>query len=388
MIISGGSRGNWRFFARHLMNGRDNERVKTIEFRGVGDADNVLDAFREMDAVASGTRCHNFFYHADINPREDEHLTPEQWERAVDTLEKHLGLEGQPRFVVEHEKEGKDGENRVHRHVIWSRIDVDTMTARSDSLTYRKHESAARQIERDCGLEPVASVLVKDRDTPRPERRPKNWEKFRGTKSGLDPEQVEKEVTALWHESDTGEAFHSALAENGYILCKGDRRDFCIVDPAGDEHSLARRISGAKAAAIRERLKDLNRDALPTVEEARELADAWSDNDAARAVRLKELDDKLKPFQVQEPGPEHFGESAEEYKKRMERNGLGFEPEESTLEEAARQYGKGVKNVARAGQDAYWQAVIGGKPRTEADKLHDLMWGEGKAEEKDREPGL
>jgi Relaxase/Mobilisation nuclease domain len=129
MIISGGSRGNWRFFSKHLMNAKDNERVRVVEFRGVG-ADNVLDAFREMDAVASGTRCKNFFYHADINPREGETLTEEQWTRAVDTLETNLGLDGQPRFVVEHEKEG-----RVHRHVIWSRIDVDTMTARNDSLT-------------------------------------------------------------------------------------------------------------------------------------------------------------------------------------------------------------------------------------------------------------
>jgi len=380
MIISGGSRGNWRFFSKHLMNTKDNERVRVVEFRGVG-ADNVLDAFREMDAVASGTRCHNFFYHADMNPRENEHLTPEQWDKAVDTLERNLGLDGQPRFVVEHEKEG-----RVHRHVIWSRIDVDSMTARNDSLTYRKHEQAAREIEKQCGLEPVASVLTKDRDTDRPARRPKNWEKFRGTKSGLDPEQVEKEVTALWHESDTSTAFQSALKENGYILCKGDRRDFCIVDPAGDEHSLARRISGARAAEIRERLKDIDRDALPTVEEARELANAWEDNDAARAVRLKELDNKVKSFRLPLPGPENFEESAEEYKKRMERNGLEYEPGLTTLEEAARQYGKGVKDVARAGQDAYWQAVIGGRPKTEADKLHDLMWG--KTEDKDREPGL
>ena len=39
-----------------------------------------------------------------------------------------------------------------------------------------------------------------------------------------------------------------------------------------------------------------------------------------------------------------------------------------------------VKDMARAGQDAYWQAFIGGKPRTEADKLHDLMWGKGEPE--------
>src|SRR5580700_4647516 len=106
MIISGGARSNWRFFAKHLMKAEENERVHVAEIKGLA-ADNVLEAFREMDALASCTRTTNFFYHADINPREDEHLTEEQWEQAIDTLEKNLGLSGHSRFVVEHEKNGR-----------------------------------------------------------------------------------------------------------------------------------------------------------------------------------------------------------------------------------------------------------------------------------------
>jgi hypothetical protein len=263
MIISGGSRSNWRFFAKHLTNAKDNERVSVEEIRGVS-GDNVLDALREMDAVASGTRCENFFYHADLNPRAEEHLNPEQWGRAVDILEKQLGFEGQPRIVVEHVKHGRE-----HRHIIWSRIDTDSMTALPDSLTYQKHDRASREIEAELGLEPVASVLVKDRETARPERRPKNWETFRGTKSGIDPEAVKTEVTALWKEAESGKAFAVALAEHGYALRKGDRRDFCIIDPAGNEHSLARRIDGVKAAEIRTGMADIDRDGLPSVAEGR-----------------------------------------------------------------------------------------------------------------------
>ena len=376
MIISGGSRSGWRFFSRHLPNLKDNDRVRLVEFRGVA-ADNVRDALREMDALASGTRCKNFFYHADLNPREDEQLTDEQWEKAVDTLEKHLGLVGHSRFVVEHEKEG-----RTHRHVVWSRINPDTMRAVPDSFNYRKHELAAREIEAEFGLQPVESVLTKDRETPRPERRPKNWETFRGFKSGLDAEQVKAEVTELWRTSDTGAAFKLALEENGYILCRGDRRDFCIVDPAGDDHSLARRIAGAKAADVRERMKDIDRNALPTVEEGREMAEAWGGgSEAARAVRLKELDDRLKgvPPLAAEPGTDPS--AAREWFARHEgADSLEYDPAWSALEKAAAEYGGAVKDVARAGQDAYWQAFIGGKPRTEADKLHDLMWGKDKPE--------
>lgn len=364
MIIKGGSRSNGRFFAKHLTNTRDNDRLRIVEFRGFAN-ESVAGAFQEMKADAAGTRCENFFYHADISPREDEHLTDEQWAQAADTLERHLGLEGQPRFVVEHEKQG-----RTHRHVVWSRIDDETGKAISDSLTYRKHEAAAREIEQDCGLEPVPSVLMKDREGPRPVRRARDWEGLRGSQSGLTPDQVKREITALWQECDTGTVFKAALEERGYILCRGDRRDFCIIDPAGDDHSLARRIEGAKAADVRERMKEIDASSLPSVAEGRELANAWSGmSDAARAVQEKEMKDNARKW-IQAARERSVAPVND-----FERDGW-VEPPPTGLEEAARQYGNTVKDVARAGQDAYWQAFIGGKPKTEADKLHDLMWGE------------
>jgi hypothetical protein len=260
MIINGGSRCNWRFFAKHLMKGEENERVEITEIRGLA-GDTVLEALREMDALASGTRCKNFFYHANLNPRADEHLTPEQWERAIDTLESNLGLDGHSRFIVEHQKEG-----RSHRHVIWSRIDTDSMTAASDSNNYEAHERTARELEQAFGLSTVQGAHV--RSGRRPKRRPKAWETFRGHQSGVDPNIVSRELTELWRQADSGKAFAASLAANGYRLCKGDRRDFCVLDAAGDAHSLARRIDGAKAATIRARMADIDRDALPSVQDA------------------------------------------------------------------------------------------------------------------------
>ncbi len=263
MIINGGSRSSGRFFARHLTNEAKNGRVELCEIRGLL-ADSVAAAFREMAAIASGTRAKNYFYHANINPRDDERLTPEQWERAADLLEKNLGLEGQPRFVVEHEKEG-----RIHRHIIWSRIDMETMKAISDSLTARIHEQTSRALEETFGLAHTDSVLVKGRDRER-ERAPEDWAMFRAQDTGIDPRAVAAQVTALWHRADSGRAFAAALEEHGYILAKGDRRDFVIIDQAGDEHSLARRIKGAKAADVRDRMRDVDRDSLPSVAEAKE----------------------------------------------------------------------------------------------------------------------
>jgi hypothetical protein len=282
MIINGGSRSNWRFFSQHLMKAEENERVEIMDIRGLV-AENVLEAFREMRDWAdfSGGRCKNFFYHANINPREGEVLTPEQWEQATDTLETNLGLAGHSRFIVEHEKDG-----RTHRHVVWLRIDPETMTAASDSNDYAAHQRTSRALESAFGHEPVQSVFDREAGTPRPERRPKNWETFRGHQSGIDPHAMKAELTQLWNRADSGKAFTAALDEQGYILAKGDRRDFVVIDPAGDAHSLARRIEGVKAKDICERMADVEREALPSTQEAAALAKTRATLGTVQAVEL------------------------------------------------------------------------------------------------------
>jgi hypothetical protein len=368
MIIKGASRSNGKFFAKHLMNTKDNERVRLVEFKGFA-RENIHDAFRDMEIAAKGTRCKNYFYHSDLSPRPDEELTDEQWAQAVDTLERHLGLEGQPRFVVEHEKEGKDGMNRVHRHVIWQRVDPDTMTARGDSLTYAKHEKAAREIETACGLEPVASVLVKDRPGPRPERRVKEYEGYRAGLTGLNWKQVRDEVTKRWNQTKDGASFKAALRADGYILCRGDKRDFVIIDPAGDDHSLPRRIRGVKAADVRERMKNIDRDFLPSVEEGRKLADAWGDgSEAAAAVRWKQGKDEIKRSYL-EAGAGQGLKTSREWNEHL----ASLQP--SVADKAAGAYGKGVKEVAKVGQDTYRRIRDGVREETTADRMYKIMTG-------------
>ena len=264
MIINGSSRSNEKFFSRHLANGDKNERVKLVEVRGLTSL-SIASCFREMKAVASGSRVKNYFYHSNINILKDEKLTPAQWEKAVDTLEKNLGLEGQPRFVIEHEKKG-----RTHQHVIWSRINIETMTAISDSKDFAVHQATSRQLEKEFNLERGKSVLGPEVEKPRPERRPENRDVFRGKKSGVDPQKMKEEITEIWNTTTTGKEFFKELDAHGYILARGDRAPFCIVDRAGDVHSLARRIATVRTRAIRERLADIERDLL-SIPEAKEL---------------------------------------------------------------------------------------------------------------------
>lgn len=256
MIVKGNSRSKGAFWAKHLMNVEDNERVSVVEMKGLY-ADDVKEALREMRLLAAGTRAEKPYYIVSMNPREDERLTPEQWDIAVETLENKLGLEGHARFQVQHEKEG-----RTHRHIVWSRVDVDSMTVIPTTNNYYVHAETARELEQLFDHEPTPVP-------PHPERdRFKDWETFRAQETGIIPAEMKAEITALWQQSDGGRAFQAAIEEKGYLLAKGDRRDFVLIDPEGDIHSLARRIDGAKAADIRAKMGDLDRDSLMTAQEA------------------------------------------------------------------------------------------------------------------------
>jgi relaxase-like protein len=263
MVINGASRRNVGFWVKHLQNDAKNDRAELREVRGLA-AENLADALHEMQDDARDTRCKNFMYQVNFNPCEHEHLTEAQWERAFEIFEQHRGIPaGQPRVVYEHEKEG-----RIHRHVIWSRIILEEHRAWSDGLDAKICHAASREIERELGLERTPSPLDKDRDGPRPPRAPKSYEMFRGLRSGSDPRDVTEEVTMIFRASLNAADFVNGLRQHGYELVQGDRA-FCILDRAGDVHSLARRIDGINTKELRTFMQDIDRATLPTVDQAK-----------------------------------------------------------------------------------------------------------------------
>ncbi|MGC8731758.1 MAG: relaxase/mobilization nuclease domain-containing protein [Halothiobacillaceae bacterium] len=280
MIIKGGTRAGGADLGVHLNRTDTNERVRLLELRGVAGV-NLDQALREMEAFGAGTRCKSPLYHANIDPRADERLTPEQWGRAVDALEAKLGFTGQPRALVQHVKEGRE-----HVHVVWSRIDLERNRAIPDSHNYRKHEEVARALEREFGHERVQGAHVEREGKERPARTPSHAEMQQAERTGLDPKAIKAEITALWRQTDSGKAFAGALAEAGYILARGDKRDFIVIDQAGESHSLARRIDGVKAADMRARLSDINQATLPDARGARaeQAQDAQKAEEARRAA--------------------------------------------------------------------------------------------------------
>jgi hypothetical protein len=262
IIIEGGSRCAGSWWSAHLQNTEKNERAQLVAVEGLS-AETVPEMFREMHGMAMGSKAKNYFYQANINPRADELLTPAQRAEAVATLGRNLGLDGQPHFVIEHEKNG-----RVHQHVVWLRVDMERMRAIPDSLTARVHEQTSRELETKFDLEPGKSVLVANRDFERPERLAKKHERFRGAQSGIDPRAVAQELRTLREHSDGPASFRAGMEAAGYVLARGDRRDYVAVDQAGHPHVLSRGL-GIKAAELRQYMQGIDPQSLPSVAEAK-----------------------------------------------------------------------------------------------------------------------
>lgn len=228
----------------------------------------LVQTFREWQILAEGTKQgRDGMYHAQISPAAAYAMTTEQWIRAADILGEELGLKDQQRAVVLH-----GGDDRPHLHVVWARTDIDTMKLHSDSYNYLAHEEASKRMELEFGHEFVPGKHAKrDRDKqpefPRAEMTQDECQQAERT--GIDPARRKEQITALKQASDSAQAFKAGLEEQGYILAKGDKRGFVLVDEAGEIYSLSRQIRGGKAE-FREFMKDIDPQTLPTVEQARE----------------------------------------------------------------------------------------------------------------------
>jgi hypothetical protein len=302
VIIKGGSRGGPDQLAKHLQRRDTNENVQIMEV--LWPAPDLAETFRDWQTISEGTRGEKGLYHVNIDPAEQYKMTKEQWQRCVEVLEKELGFDGQPRVVVMHEKHGRE-----HIHVVWARTDLDTMTLRSDGNNYLAHERASKALELEFGHEPVPGKHAKrdrkkQKDFPRAEYDHAEWQQ--GERTGIDPKERKEQITALRQASDSAHAFKAALEEQGYILAKGDR-GYVIVDEYGGLYNLSRQVTDMKPAAVREFLKPIDLENLPTVAQAEETQQQRHEEKKAEAEKAK-----AQATEKSQPVEEHKGLSPDE----------------------------------------------------------------------------
>lgn len=256
MILVGNVRAGGQDLARHLMS-PDNERVTVHSVDGFA-SDDLHGAFKEAEAYSRGTRCKKYLYSLSFNPPANENVGIDVFEDAIDRAEITLGLIGQPRAVVFHEKE-----NRRHCHVVWSRIDTEAMKAISMSYPKLKLKELAKDLylEHEWDL-PKGFIDPKLRD-------PKNltlaeWQQAK--RFGKDPREVKAIFQDSWKRSDSKAAFAHALKEHGLALARGDKRGYVATDMKGKVYPISRWV-GIKPKEVKARLgatKD-----LPSLDEAK-----------------------------------------------------------------------------------------------------------------------
>jgi len=259
MIAKGTPHNNGVKLAAYLTTGKDNERATLWQLRGFA-SDDIREAFRSVHVMAEGTRAEQPFFHVQVRMPDGEALTREQWEHIADRIESKLRLTDQPRAIAFHHNEDSGHE---HMHIAWSRIDAETMTARPLPFYKLRLKEVSRELEIELGLTRVTS------ERRGPAMAPHRHEQEQARRLGTDVHQIRATVRDCWERSDSGKSFAAALADNGFTLAKGEKRDYIVIDSAGGMHALGKRILGHTAAEVRNRLADLDGRTLPTVEQAR-----------------------------------------------------------------------------------------------------------------------
>ena len=267
MIIKGKSCSHSAELARHLMRTDHNDNIQILELDECSAAPTLEAAFREYQALAEGlTNAQHGLYETSLSPRNDENLTPAQWEKAVDMLAEELGLTGQPRVVILHEKRGRE-----HVHAVFQRTDVDEQKVISDSYNYPAHEQAARAIELEFGLEITQGVHTREKDEERPLADYSHDEAQQAQRSGIDPINFKEKITDLYEQAETGREFIQALERNGCYLARGERKNiFMVIDEQREAHSLTRSVEGHRKTQIEDKLYPLTTSDFNTVPEVKE----------------------------------------------------------------------------------------------------------------------
>lgn len=284
MIAKGGARSGPKQLAVYLMRVDQydtGEPAELLELRSPWatapngtqerSAAKLIEAFRDWQTLAEGTKQGEYgLYHAQISPAPQyaKRMTPEQWKRAADILGEELGLQGQDRALVLH----AGTKDRPHLHVVWGRCDIDQMKLVSDSYNYPAHERASQRMELEFGQEFVPGKHAKrDREAQPefPRAKMNEAEAQQAARLGMTKEERIEQLAQIRENCDDGLAFKNALEDAGYVLAKGDRRGFVLVDEQGETFSLSKHLPDLKGKEYKAFMAPVDAETLPTVEEAK-----------------------------------------------------------------------------------------------------------------------
>jgi hypothetical protein len=288
MIIKGGSRTNGKQLGRYLTAKGENENVRVFDVRGASTQD-AAKAVLEFSLASELTkRGRNGLYSASISPAvgEDSSMTLDDWLKSADVLEKKLGLTGQPRAVVFHEKIGEDGKRRQHLHCVWQREKDGKLLKMSHN--YRQHDSARKSLEQEFGH-----------------------------KFTRQPVDVKQAITDTWNKSKTGREFLDRAKEMGYAIAKGARRGYTIIDEKlGHKADFVRQLVGVRTHEAGAKLQDVQHALLSEDDyqghHVRSLSDRQNGKQERTGGRKRGAESGGQKIQEQAPAEEKRGAEVQE----------------------------------------------------------------------------
>jgi hypothetical protein len=254
MILVGSQRGGAANLAAHLLNRLDNDHVTVHELRGFV-ADTLHGALAEAHAISRATKATQFLFSLSLNPPKDAEVRLDALLDAAERAEAALGLNGRPRAIIIHEKQG-----RRHAHVVWSRIKAQDMKAVNLPFFKTRLKALSKELYLEHGWQLPEGHKTNGWKNPL-NFSMAEWQQAR--RIGLDPREVKQVFQSAFARSDNLASFRAALEESGYFLAKGDRRGFVASDLEGEVFSVAR-WAGIKTKDLNARLG--NPDRLPDVE--------------------------------------------------------------------------------------------------------------------------
>ncbi|WP_417517984.1 relaxase/mobilization nuclease domain-containing protein [Minwuia sp.] len=295
MILKGNRRGGAKDLAVHLMKD-DNDHVELHELKGFV-SDTLMGALNETYGLSKATRCQMFMYSLSVNAPPNERVSTDAILDAISQSERALKLEGQPRAIVFHEKNG-----RRHAHVVWSLIDAKVMKAVRLRFDREKLQPVTRRLFIQHGWDMPAGLM------DRSNRDPRNFtlkEYHQAKRHGRNPKAAKAAIQTAWAISDSRAAFTSALEERGLKLALGDRARFVCVDMFGEVHGL-RQALGLRVKDVRARIGN-----------ERESPELFSSVTEAKADMAKLMVDCLQQFKQQTGKRER--EARSEFAQRRQR---------------------------------------------------------------------
>lgn len=350
MILKGSQRANGNELAAHLMNDRDNDHVTVFELRGFISND-LHGAFQEAHAVCKGTKCQQYLFSLSLNPPQDQTASEQDFIDAANRAEETLGLTNQPRTIVFHEKEG-----RRHAHVVWSRIDVTSMTAMNLPHFKTKLTRLSRDLYLDHGWSLPNGLKAGGGKSPL-NFTLEEWQQAK--RIGVDPREIKQAFQECWERSDGLTGFKHSLEERGYFLAKGDRRGFVALDTNGEVYSVAR-CAGVKTKDVKAKLGDPEQ--LSSVDDARQFIGG------KLTEQVKGYIDQVDAKQATDMRPLADAKAEMVKAHRGERKALKKGQRERWSAEAGERsarLNKGLKGI--------WQSLSGAASKIKSDNLQQAM---------------